>query len=223
VIKNRLLIVDLDGTLVDSFADIRHGIVDALGAIDVTPTDDLMELCRLGVGLEVFYERAVGRNAYADTERSRLDTFVDTYRKAYAASPHETLPYDGVGETLAELRQRHPELAIAVATAKRTDMARAVVEGCGLSPYVDAVAGSDGLPHKPNPAVLRRAAEAVGRETGGAVMIGDTDRDVGAARAAGCVACAVTYGGWTRDELAALEPDHLLERFSDLLDVLSAS
>ena len=54
-------------------------------------------------------------------------------------------------------------------------------------------------------------------------MVGDTDRDVGAARAAGCVACAVTYGGWTREELAALEPDHLLERFADLLDVLSAS
>ena len=219
----RLLIVDLDGTLVDSFADIRHGIAEALAVIGIEPTDELMDLCRLGVGLEVFYQRALGADPYADGEQSRLDEFVDAYRNAYAASPHEARPYDGVADTLAELRRRHPELAIAVATAKRTDMAEAVVQGCGLRPLLDAVVGSEGLPHKPDPSVLRRAADRVERPLAGAVMVGDTDRDVGAARAADCVACAVTYGGWTRDELRALGPDHLLDHFSDLLAVVSRS
>jgi len=182
-----------------------------------------MDLCRLGVGLEIFYQRALGADPYAPAERTRLDAFVDAYRTAYADSPHETQAYDGVADTLAALRREHPDLAIAVATAKRSDMAEAVVTGCGLRPLLDAVAGSEGLPHKPDPAVLRRAAERVGRPLAGAVMVGDTDRDVGAARAAGCVACAVTYGGWTRAELSALAPDHLLDRFSDLLGVLSRS
>ena len=216
----KLLILDLDGTLVDSFADIRHGIEIALRAIAVEPTDELMDMCRLGVGLEVFYRTALERDPYAAQEADQLELFVDTYRTAYADSPHEAKAYDGVADTLAALRRGRPDLAIAVATAKRTDMAQAVVDGVGLMPLLDAVVGSEGLPHKPDPAVLRRAAARVGRPVQGAVMVGDTDRDIGAARAAGCVACAVTYGGWTRSELAALEPDHLFDRFSDLLTVL---
>ncbi len=216
----KLLILDLDGTLVDSFADIRHGIDIALRAIGVEPTAELMDMCRLGVGLEVFYGRALARDPYAAEESEQLDFFVDAYRAAYADSPHEARAYEGVADTLAAVRRERPDLAIAVATAKRTDMARAVVDGVGLTPLLDAVVGSEGLPHKPDPAVLRRAADRVGRPLEGAVMVGDTDRDVGAARAAGCVACAVTYGGWTRAELAELDPDHLLDRFSDLLAVL---
>jgi phosphoglycolate phosphatase len=216
----RLILLDLDGTLVDSFADIRHGIEIALGSIDVAPTDELMDLCRLGVGLEVFYERALGRDPYAPAEQPHLDRFVNSYRAAYAESPHPTLAYEGVADTLAALRERHPGVALAVATAKRTDMARAVVDDCGLGDLVDGVFGSEGLPHKPDPAVLQRAAAGVRRELAGAVMIGDTDRDVIAARNAGCLACAVTYGGWTRAELAALAPDHLFDRFADVLDVI---
>ncbi|RMH43128.1 MAG: HAD family hydrolase [Deltaproteobacteria bacterium] len=214
-----LLVVDLDGTLVDSLDDIRFGIRAALAAIGIAATDDLIDLCRRGVGLEVFYRRATGHAPGAADQRARFDRFVAAYRDAYAASPHDTRAYDGVADTLAALRARHPRLAVAVATAKRTAMARQVIDSVGLAPLVDAVVGSDGLPAKPDPAIVRRAAAAVRRPLAGAVMVGDTDRDVGAARAAGCVACAVTYGGWTRDELAALAPDYLLDRFADLLDV----
>lgn len=219
----KLLILDLDGTLVDSFADIRYGIDIALRAIAVEPTDELMAMCRLGVGLEVFYQEALGRDPYAAEEAEQLDFFVNAYRTAYADSPHETKAYDGVAATLAAVRRARPDVAIAVATAKRTDMAQAVVDEVGLTPLLDAVVGSEGLPHKPDPAVLQRAAARVGRPVEGAIMVGDTDRDIGAARASGCVACAVTYGGWTRAELAELEPDHLFDQFSDLLGVLQRS
>ena len=78
------------------------------------------------------------------------------------------------------------------------------------------------MPHKPDPAVLRRAAGIAGRELRGATMVGDTDKDVGAAHAAGCRACAVTYGGWDRDELESLgdrRPHHFLDRFDELLSL----
>ncbi len=215
-----LLIVDLDGTLVDSLPDVRHGVIAALEAIGVAPTDALMDLTRRGVGLEIFYRRAVGADPFDLDHVDRFETFVTAYRAAYATSPHPTRAFDGVADTLAELRRRHPDLRISVATAKREVMAEAVLDEVGLRDLVHNVSGSDGLPHKPDPAVLHRAAAAVDRDARGAVMVGDTDRDVGAARAAGCVPCAVTYGGWTRQELESLGDagaDHLLDRFADLL------
>ena len=212
-----LFICDLDGTLVDSFADIRRSIADALAVIDVEPTSELLDLCRRGIGLELFYLRATGRSPDgADFER-----FVAEYRRSYFHAQGQSRAYEGVGETLAEIRRRHPDLICAIATTKRTDMARRVVDSCGLAEFFELVRGSDGLPHKPDPAILEDIAQHCDRELCAAVMVGDTDRDVLAAKAAGIISVAVTYGGWTRDELAAIEPDHMIDRFGEVLSLLS--
>ncbi len=212
--------IDLDGTLVDSFADIRAGIAHALECIGVPATDDLLALSRRGVALEVFYQRATGKPASAAAEQARLERFVDAYRSHYVAHQEKTKPFEGVVETLEWLRTQRPTLRLAVATTKRTDMAQAVTDQMGLSPLFDLVQGSDGLPKKPNPALLALIAErtAIGLER--AAMVGDTDGDVLAARAAGCRSIAVTYGGWTRAELEPLRPDHFIDRFRELRSLL---
>lgn len=110
-------------------------------------------------------------------------------------------------------------MPFAIATTKHSAVARRVVDAAGLGGFFDVVRGSDGLPHKPDPAVLHDIARAVGRPLDGTIVVGDTDRDVLLARAAGCVAVAVTYGGWNRAALAALEPDHLIDRFEELREV----
>jgi len=220
VAKARLLLLDLDGTLVDSFDDIRYGIRCAMRAIGIEPTDHHMWLCRRGISLELFYREATGLAWDAPGQAERFDAFVGTYRREYATHQTNTQPFDGVADTLARLRREHADLFVAVTTAKRTDMAKAVVAQTGLESLLDEVCGSDGLPHKPDPAVLQRAANAAGIELSGATMVGDTDKDVGAARAAGCRSCAVTYGGWTRVELEELGdagPHHLFDRFDELL------
>ena len=130
-----------------------------------------------------------------------------------------TRPYPGVPETLAALRAGGRKLA--VATTKRTETARRVVEGTGLAPLFDAVAGSDGLVPKPDPSVLRRAAELAGVPLAGAAMVGDTDRDIGAARAAGIPAIGVIWGGFAEDEMRALAPDHVIARFDELLAIFT--
>jgi phosphoglycolate phosphatase len=212
-----LLLCDLDGTLVDSFEDIRAGIIVALRAIDVEPTDPLLALCRQGVALEGFYQRATGVAPVGD-QAPRYQRFVDAYLTAYAAGPSRARVYEGVPETLAALRRR--SLPIAVATSKRTHMARAVLDRAHLTRLVDVICGSEDLPKKPDPAVLRRAAARAGRPLGAAVMVGDTDKDVGAARTAGCYAVAVTYGGGTAAELGAAGPDRTIDAFAELLDLL---
>lgn len=215
-----LLIADLDGTLVDSFDDIRSAIIVAFESIDVEPTDALLALCRRGVSLELWYTRATGIRPTTDAELAAVEDFVGAYRDHYLANQNP-VAFDGVADTLQRLRAERPELRIAIATTKRTDMARAVAEKCGILGAFDYVRGSDGLPKKPDPALLHAVADHLDIPIERAVMVGDTDKDVLAAQRAGCRAVAVTYGGWTRDEMATLEPDHIIDSFTEVFDLVS--
>jgi phosphoglycolate phosphatase len=216
-VRVTLVIFDLDGTLVDSFDDIRAGIAAACRDIDTVADERLLKLATRGVALEDFFREATGREPTEEAERFRR--FVASYRHHYLpACVVRTRPFPGVPETLAALRAQSRTLA--VATTKRTDTAERVVEGTGLAPLLHAVAGSDGLAHKPDPAVLRRAAALAGADLAGAVMVGDTDRDVGAAKAAGIPSIGVTWGGFEEHEMRALEPDHVITRFDELLSLL---
>jgi phosphoglycolate phosphatase len=216
-----LILLDLDGTLVDSFADIAAGVRAACVGIGITPHDDLLGLVRRGAPLEELYELAVGAFVAGD---ERFAAFAAAYRKSYyeqAGCLSSTRVYPGVVETLEALRARPRRPALAVATTKRNETARRVLDGTGLLPLIDEVVGSDGLLPKPDPAVLIEAARRVGIDVREAIMVGDTDRDIQAARRAGATAAAVTYGGLGREELAACAPDHVLERFAELLTVVT--
>lgn len=214
-----LLIVDLDGTLVDSFADIRRSLTAALTELSVEPTEEVLELSRRGAPLEVYYRRAFDRDPLASEESARFARFVAAYRQSYFAA-HTAAAYPGVVDTLTELRRRRPGRVMAVGTSKRTDMAKKVIELAGLSEHFDLVQGSEDVAKKPNPALLRLISERVKIPLDRAMMVGDTSADVLAAKAAGCLAIAVTYGGLRRDELSDLGADALIDRFSELLDLL---
>lgn len=217
-----LILLDLDGTLVDSFADIAAGVRAACAHIGVSAADDLLALVRRGAPLEEIYELAVGAAVAGDP---RFTAFAGAYRAHYFEGQgclSSTVVFPGVRETLAALRALAPSPPVlAVATTKRTETARRVLDGVGLLPLFDEVVGADGLAPKPDPATLVEAARRVGVDVRRAIMVGDTDRDVLAARRAGCAAAAVTYGGLAREELAACAPDHLLDRFEELLAVVT--
>jgi phosphoglycolate phosphatase len=206
----KLLIFDLDGTLIDSFADIRRSLVAAFERIGVRLDDEVMSLVHKGVGLEIFYEAAVGAASSDAAHRERFELVVAEYRRDYAERS-ESRPFPHARELLGELRRQRPQLQLALATAKRSDMAEGVLERSGLRPFFDVVRGTDELPHKPDPALLHEVCRRAGVATGDAVMVGDTDRDVRAAQAAPMTSVAIAHGGWTRPELAALSPCYLVD------------
>jgi phosphoglycolate phosphatase-like HAD superfamily hydrolase len=222
--RHRFVLFDLDGTLVDSFGDIAAAAARAFADVGARADADLLACCRRGLPLEELYERAFGAPATAPEHAPRYQRFFTAYREHYL--PHcldTTAPYPGVVEGLAALRARAAggELRLAVATTKRRETALRILEGTGLLPYLDAVAGSDGIPCKPDPAVLHRAAGLAGTTLDDAVMVGDTDRDVGAAKAARCTSVAVSWGGMSAEELAAHEPDHVIDAFGQLVELVA--
>jgi phosphoglycolate phosphatase len=117
---------------------------------------------------------------------------------------------------LAELRRR--DWLLAVATTKRTAMARELVEALGLDAFLDHVQGSDGLPHKPAPDVVLAALAALSAD--GAWMVGDTVTDLQAGRAAGLRTYGVSWGTHDAARLAEAEPDALEADLARLLELV---
>jgi phosphoglycolate phosphatase len=216
----RLLCFDLDGTLVDSSADIHAALVHALSSSspgDRAREEQALGSAGLGLPLEEFFAIARPEGSAADCR-----AFIDAYRSYYHAHLlDQTRPFDGVVETLGRLAPLRQEgLRTVVATTKKTDTARKVIAGLGLDGHFDAVLGTDGIPHKPAPDLLFLCARTVGRAPGEGLMVGDTDRDLGAGRAAGMKTCGVGWGVLGHEGLRRHGPDYLISRFDELLELV---
>jgi phosphoglycolate phosphatase len=222
-----LVCFDLDGTLVDSAADIRAAIVHALAAVppsDVRLDEHALGCAGLGLPLDELY--ALARPAphpFAGDAGRRQ--FIDSYRSYYHAHLLDhTRPFPGVVETLELVKPlRAAGLRTAVATTKKTITAERVLGGLGLAQHFDLIHGTEEpMPHKPAPDLLLACARLLGRDPRRGLMIGDTERDVLAGRAAGMRTCGVTYGVLGAEGLTPHAPDFLVDRFADLLPLIDA-
>jgi phosphoglycolate phosphatase len=221
-----LICFDLDGTLVDSAADIRASLVHALAAVppsDAPRDEHALGCAGLGLPLDEFY--AIARPAphplAGDEGRRR---FVDAYRGYYHAHLLDhTRAFPGVAATLELVKPlRAAGLRTAVATTKKTLTAERVLAGLSLAQHFDLILGTEEpMPHKPAPDLLLACAARLARDPARGLMVGDTERDVLAGRAAGMRTCGVTYGVLGVEGLTPHAPDFLVDRFADLWPLVS--
>jgi phosphoglycolate phosphatase len=204
------VVFDLDGTLVDSLPDIVASFRHALVASGRSDAGEAAVRAQIGKPLEAMFaliDPGGDPDALSDAYRAHYrDHFADRSR-----------PFPGVEDLLAELGRRGYRRA--VATTKRSGLARTFAAAMGLTPFLDHVQGTDLPPHKPAPDVVQRAIRAVGGT--GVWMVGDSDSDIEAGRAAGLSTYAVSWGTHDAERLRTARPDILepnLDRLLDLLD-----
>ena len=192
-----LVLFDLDGTLVDSRPGIVHSLRLALeGAGIVLPEDHDFTWC-IGASLWKIFEHYM-----QTTDRHLLEGAVASYRHIYRDGPmFEYDVYDGVLQTLADLRQRGTRIAIA--TAKVHEYAREIIAVSELAASIDHVYGSelDGRNVEKRD-LIRMILHEERIEAHRVVMIGDRHHDIDGALANGVAAIGVTYGYGSPDELA---------------------
>jgi phosphoglycolate phosphatase len=210
----RFVVLDLDGTLIDSAPDLRAAANTVLAEAGRPALDLPTVRSFVGDGVRVLVERAFAATGPA-LAGPALDQATARYVELYeAAATVLTRPYEGVPETLARLRAGG--LKLAVCTNKPVAAAGIVLRDLGLAPLIDAVSGGDSVARrKPDPAHVLDALRRVGGTVPEAAMVGDAEPDIAAGKAAGLATVAVTYG-YCKVPHAALGADALIDRFADL-------
>lgn len=199
----RLVIFDVDGTLVDSQADILAAMRAGFAAVDEPAPARETILSIVGLSLDVGIARLAPQ-----LPRSAHDAIGAGYKSAYMALRAEqgvaaSSPlYPGARETLDALRAV-PETLLGVATGKSARGLAKLVEGHGLDGYFVTRQVADHHPSKPHPAMLRAALDETGVGPENAVMVGDTSYDMEMARAAGIAGIGVSWGYHAPAELGA--------------------
>jgi phosphoglycolate phosphatase len=212
-LRYRAVLFDLDGTLVDSISALTESVNHARrthGLGDLT-SSHVREL--VGEGLERLLQRAFDRT---EIEPSIVTAFETRYGEICCA---ESRVLAGVGHTLAGLSDLGIEMA--VCTNKPTVFSRQILDSLRLSHFFRAIVGPDlAGARKPDPRHLAVTMQSVTCTPAEALFVGDMPIDVRAARNTGLQVAVVATGSSTRKELIAAEPDHFLERFSDLLKIV---
>ena len=188
---------DVDGTLVDSAADICGAIQGALG--QTTRPDVGYDLLRSYIGRHL---DDLWVDLFPGCTREQMDRMFADYRRIYLGRNHgQTRPYPGIAEALAALPGRK-----STATTKGTPTTRAVLEMFGLLPYFDHVQGTDGFPAKPEPDVILEVSGSFWRRARRiACSSAIRPADMEAGRRAGVKTCAVLWGYGRREDMARLE------------------
>jgi HAD superfamily hydrolase (TIGR01509 family) len=194
---------DVDGTLLDSAADIVGAIQQAIAGT-ARPAAVDFEFLKGYVGHHL---AAPFGDIFPDYGPSQIDELIRQYRTFYLARGHQmTRVYPGVAEALAALPGRK-----STATTKGTPTTRAVLEQFGLIRYFDHVQGTDGFPYKPAPDVILTAMAALGARPEDCLMVGDSAADMEAGKRAGVNTCAVRYGYGKPEDLARFAPDFWID------------
>ena len=187
------LAFDLDGTLVDSAADIRHALNTALVNAGLRPFDLETVRAWIGDGPDALIRRALAQQGIATADDALRVHLRRAFDVATLAAPLAAgSVYHGIAELIAALHRRLP---MVVVTNKPTPLARAVLDAAQLLPFVAAVHGADSSAlRKPAPAMLLAAAEGLGVAPADMLMVGDSAADMQAAFAAGCQSLLAGWG-----------------------------
>jgi phosphoglycolate phosphatase len=202
------LVFDLDGTLIDGYSGIAAELASAMERLGLPPLPAETVRGMVGHGIERLLEEAVGNERALEGVR--------LFREAYpqVALENTTLMPD-VREVLTELARR--EFKMAVASNKPAKFSRLILESLGVGGFFFAVAGPDSeTPVKPDPTMLRRLMAEAGVEPGETLVVGDLEVDAELARAGGCRVVLVPGGSRSREELAQVDADAVLDRLADL-------
>ncbi len=209
------VIVDLDGTMVDTIADFNAALNLMLGQLEL-PRIEAEELLRyVGKGSEHLVRSVLGARLTPDEAEARFPHALERYQHAYAGvNGHHVSVYAGVAEGLAALRAAG--LKLASVTNKPHRFAVELLEQLGLLEYFSLVLGGDSLPRKkPDPLPLVKAAEALGIEPARMLAIGDSENDALAARAAGIAVLTVPYGYNHGQPVQSIDSDGIVDSLLD--------
>jgi phosphoglycolate phosphatase len=206
----KALLLDLDGTLIDSTKDLAESVRHIQKHYAVPLSTDQEVASFIGDGIGMLVSRALPMFG-TEKHNEAVELLKEFYRRH--CMEHTTV-YPGVLDTL----KRFTGIKIAIVTNKPERVSRRILTGLGFDPYISAVIGGDTLPEKkPDPSPLWHALTQLDHcPRGSALMVGDSHVDVEAGRAAGVRTVGILSNIGDQKTLREAGPDFLIRSFSEL-------
>lgn len=213
----RLVMFDLDGTLMDSVPDLAAAVDKMLMLLGREPAGIARVRDWVGNGSRVLVRRALaGGLEHEGVSDEFADEALALFMQAYAGGHELTAVYPGVRECLDWLRER--EVRLAIITNKPAQFIEPLLEEKGLAGYFQWLVGGDTLPQqKPDPAALFWVMDKAGVAPGESLFVGDSRNDVRAAKAAAVPCVALTYGYNHGEPIADEHPALVLDDLRELV------
>ena len=215
----KLLIFDLDGTLIDSRLDLVHSVNAMLRHFSRPELPDEVVASYVGDGAPVLVRRALGDPKDQKFLKDALDYFLGYYRVHKLDHTHV---YEGIRESLAAIHGANGlGRSMAVLSNKPAHPSRAIVQALGLGQFFPHVCGGDSFPtKKPNPEGARALLKENKTQPQDALIVGDSSVDVLTGRNAGMWTCGVTYG-FAPHTLCEAPPDVVLDSPHELMELFA--
>jgi phosphoglycolate phosphatase len=209
-LRARAVLIDLDGTLLDTAADLAAAVNLMLLELGREALPEPVVASYVGKGAEVLVHRALGGGLDARVDAALHARGASAFARHYTVeNGRQAQPYAGVREGLDAMRAMG--LRLACVTNKPQGFADPLLERCRMRDDFELVLGGDALPRKkPDPLPMLHAAGALGAAPHEVVAIGDSVNDALAARAAGMAVLAVPYGYNEGRDVRALDVDGIV-------------
>ncbi|CAN7606749.1 phosphoglycolate phosphatase [Bosea sp. LjRoot90] len=213
-----IVVFDLDGTLAETAPDIMHtlNVILEREGLPALPIERAREL--VGAGARALIERGF-KVSGRPLDAQKLEELFEEFLVIYAGSvAKDSYVHDGVTAALDALAA--DGFVFAVCTNKPILHTRLILDHFGITRRFAAIAGRDSFPFfKPDPRHLTQTIAEAGADPQRAVMVGDSRTDVSTARAAGIPVVCVPFG-YTDVPVESLEPDLVIQHFSELPDAV---
>ncbi|MCV6606979.1 MAG: phosphoglycolate phosphatase [Campylobacterales bacterium] len=218
--KNHI-IFDLDGTLVDSAADLAGAVNHTLKTIGRETFSEETIHHWVGNGVAVLVKRALsGSKEISDDINDNLfeearEIFMDFYSKNLCVKGKL---FEGVFETLTELSKNY---TLTIVTNKPYDFVLPILETLKIDSLIKKYLGGDSLKKKkPDPMPLEFICKKLGFKVEESVMVGDSKNDILSAKSAGMDSIGVSYGYNYGEDISIYKPEFIIDRFSEILTIM---
>ena len=218
--RPQMILIDVDGTLVDSVPDLAYCVDRTMEAIGREPWGEAKVRDWVGNGVERLVRRALTGSLDGEPSDEEFERAYPIFLDCYAENTSKrSVLYPGVKEGLDYLKAEGYPLGCV--TNKAEQFTLPLLQDLGVYDYFEIVVAGDTLPQKkPDPTPLLYAAEFFSAEPTQCLMVGDSVSDVKAARAAGFRIYCMSYGYNHGEDIRDYHPDAVLDSLADLKNLL---
>ncbi|MDH5485043.1 MAG: phosphoglycolate phosphatase [Gammaproteobacteria bacterium] len=218
--KPAMVLIDVDGTLVDSVPDLAYCVDEMLKALDMPVRGEERVRHWVGNGVERLVRRGLINQLDGEPDEALFEKAMPIFNALYAENTsRRSCLYPGVKEALDFLR--NTDVKIGCVTNKAAQFTLPILRDLGIADYFEIVICGDTLPQKkPDPAPLLHAAEKLGVSADQSLMLGDSMSDVKAARAAGFDIVCMSYGYNHGEDIRDYNPDAVVDSMNDIQTVV---